>query len=367
MNFKKILEDLIVINAPSKREQKVSLYIKNFALENDINIIEFEDCIPEGGNCAPLLLKVEGSKEKESILISSHMDTVAINHNNPIEIIRDGNIYKSNGENILGGDDRLGVAICLIIAKKAKENPTLHGGLEVLFNVQEELGCLGTKILDYNLIESQNNYNLDGETPVGTLINKAPTKVIYNLEVIGKASHAALAPDDGKNAIVALSKIISNLPQGQLDFETTANIGIIRGGSQTNVVAEKAVLSSEIRSLSFEKYLIWKDKIIKIIESESKSLAVKVNYSFNIIYNGYDVKEDEFLIQEFQKACYIKNIKPMLLTSQGGGDSNNLNDNGIKSVVFGLAMNNIHTLNESFDIEDYYKAISLLETILFEN
>lgn len=367
MNFKKILEDLIVINAPSKREQKVSSYIKKFALENNINIIELLDCIPEGGNCAPLLLRVEGTLNKESILLSSHMDTVSINHENPIEIIKDGNIYKSNGKNVLGGDDRLGVAICLIMAKKAKENPSLHGGLEVLFNVQEELGCLGSKILDYNLIKSKNNYNLDGETPIGTLINKAPTKVIYNLEVIGKASHAALAPEDGNNAIVALAKIITKLPQGQLDFETTANIGTISGGSQTNVVAEKAIISSEIRSLSFDKYLLWKEKIIEIIEMEAKALSVEVNYCFDIIYNGYHVKEEEYLIQEFKKACNSKNIMPSLFTSQGGGDSNNINNNGIKSVVFGLSMNNIHTQIESFDIEDYYKAISLLETILFYN
>jgi len=365
MNFNKLLEDLISINAPSKREHEVSKYIIKFAQENEINFQALEDFIPEGGNCAPILMKIKGTSNKDSVLLSCHMDSVFINHNKPIEIVKCGNIWKSNGKNVLGGDDRLGVAIAMIMAIKAKKNPELHGGLEVLFNVQEELGCLGTKILDFNIIDSKYNYNLDGETAVGTAINQAPTKVIYNLEVIGKPSHAALAPQDGINAIVALSSIITKLPQGQLDFETTANIGTISGGAQTNVVAEKAMMSAEIRSLSFNKYIHWKELILKIIQSESKRLNVKFNCDFNIIYNGYHVNDDEPVIKRFKKACIKNDLTPTLLTSQGGGDSNNINSSSIKSIVFGLDMNNIHTNEESLNIKSFEKAIKLMDSILF--
>ena len=59
-------------------------------------------------------------------------------------------------------------------------------------------------------------------------------------------------------------------------------------------------------------------------------------------------------------------MKASLISSQGGGDSNNINDNGIESVVFGLSMHNIHTVNEYFDIRDFDKAYKFLSTIVFD-
>lgn len=365
MNSREILEDLLKINAPSKRELFVSNYIKDFAIKNKISFKEFNNLIPYGGNASPLLFKIKGNLNKQSILLSAHMDSVEISHNDEIEIVKDGFIYKSNKKNVLGGDDRLGVAIALLIAKKAIENPNKHSGIEILFSVQEELGCLSTKIFDFSVIDSKINYNLDGEGAIGSIINKAPTKAKYKLKVIGKSSHAALSPEEGNNAIVALSKIITKLPQGIIDEGVTTNIGIISGGNQTNVVAQDAFIVAELRSLNFEKYLKWKEKISNIINFQANLLGVKYELQFDIIYKGYHIDEKSDLIINFKKGCEKNNLVFSLLTSQGGGDSNNINDNNIKSVVFGLSMHNIHTIDEYFDIRDYEKAYKLLDSILF--
>jgi len=365
MNSKKLLEDLLTINAPSKREYVVAEVVKSIAQKYNIEFHELKQFTPEGGNCPPILFKIDGDLNDDVILLSAHLDTVNIDHDKEIEIIKEGSIYRSNRENILGGDDRLGVAAALIMAIKAKENPSLHSGVEILFTVQEELGCLCTKIFDFSLLKAKINYNLDGEGPVGSIINRAPTKAKYSLKIIGKPSHAALEPEKGNNAIVALSKIIVKLPQGQLDEDTTANIGMISGGKQTNVVAKEAEIIAELRSLNYDKYLIWKDKIEQIVDTESKKLNVKYNLEFSIVYNGYHVNKDTKAVQLFKKACKENKIEPQLLTSQGGGDSNNINNNKIDSVVFGLSMHNIHTVNEYFDIRDFEKALTLLDTILF--
>lgn len=365
MNSREILEDLLKLNAPSKREQIVSDYVIKIANKYNIKYQIFNDYIPIEGNCAPILFSIPGNKEDDSILLSAHLDTVNIEHDNPLEFIKEGFLYKSDGNNILGGDDRLGVAAALVMAIKAVQNPNLHSGLEILFSVQEELGCLGSKNFDFKNIKSKINYNLDGEGPVGSVINRAPTKVRYTLKVIGKPSHAALAPEEGNNAIVAISKIISKLPQGQIDDISTTNIGMIFGGKQTNVVTKEATMVAEIRSLDFNRYLKWKDAISNIVDKESQVLNIKYELEFEIQYHGYHVKEERKIIEKFKRACSNKNISPQLLTSQGGGDSNNINFNGIDSVVFGFMMYNIHTLDEYFDIRDYENSLSLLDTIIF--
>lgn len=366
MNSKEILEDLLKFNAPSKRELSVSNYIKKFAITNKIPFQEFDNLKLEDAKAFPILFKIKGNLDKQSILLSAHMDSVNIPHNNEIEIVKEGFIYKSNGKNVLGGDDRLGVAIALLIAKQAIDNPDNHSGVEILFSVQEELGCLSTKIFDFSVIDSKLNYNLDGEGDVGSLIIKAPTKAKYSVKIIGTPSHAALDPEKGNNAIVALSKIITKLPQGLIDEGTTTNIGIIFGGKQTNVVAKEASIICELRSHSYETYLKWKNIIIDIIKRETKLLNVNYDIDFEIIYKGYNINKDSYVVRKFKEACKKNNLKASLISSQGGGDSNNINDNGIESVVFGLSMHNIHTVNEYFDIRDFDKAYKLLSTIVFD-
>ena len=52
----------------------------------------------------------------------------------------------------------------------------------------------------------------------------------------GRAAHAGFAPEKGVSAIRAAARAIAIMPLGRIDEETTANVGVIRGGSATNII-----------------------------------------------------------------------------------------------------------------------------------
>src|ERR671931_1723858 len=69
----------------------------------------------------------------------------------------------------------------------------------------------------------------------------------------GRASHSGMYPEEGRSAIAAAARAIADMRLGRIDDETTANVGIIRGGSARNIVPEWCELEAEARSLDDAK------------------------------------------------------------------------------------------------------------------
>ncbi len=73
----------------------------------------------------------------------------------------------------------------------------------------------------------------------------------FRLEVEGKAAHAGVAPEDGRSAIVELAHQVLKLQTLQdLAAGTTINVGVINGGTTTNVVPARASAEIDVRVAS---------------------------------------------------------------------------------------------------------------------
>ena len=143
-NLKKRLLELCRITAPSKNEKPVRDYLRAFWEERKEKGLIWAEAAsaPEGGNAANVLLKVEG--KRSPLLLCAHMDTVPLGGAAEVVICESEGILRSDGKTILGGDDRAGIALALEMLDICLAEPDRRTGLEVLFTVQEELGCLGT-------------------------------------------------------------------------------------------------------------------------------------------------------------------------------------------------------------------------------
>jgi len=361
------LIELCSITGESRNEKQVFEYLRAFA--NDRLPLRLEciifpiETIPQGGDSANILMRVKG--QNAPILLSAHMDTVPLNGVDAVRVIQENGILRSDGSTILGGDDRSGISIALEMIDICLADPQRFFGLEVLFTVQEELGCLGTRSLDASMMESKFGYNLDGETPPGSLIVSAPRKARFTCTVKGKSSHAALEPEQGRNAIRIASKMVLALPQGRIDADTTMNIGMIQGGAQTNIVPDHVVFVGEIRSFSHVRFQQLKARIDCSCSTVAHDESAEVVVEWEHVYNGYSVASEGPCVTNFTRACRKWGIDTVLLHSSGGGDSNNLNDLGIENVVFGIGMQDIHTPRESLVVADFLQAAQLLESTIF--
>ncbi len=91
---------------------------------------------------------------------------------------------------------------------------------------------------------------LDCPGKPGTVALRAQGR--YDIEVVikGRAAHAGIDPERGVSAIQIAARAISGMRLGKIDSETTANIGIINGGSATNIICDRLDLKGEVRSMA---------------------------------------------------------------------------------------------------------------------
>jgi dipeptidase D len=156
--FSEILE----IPRPSKKEEKIIAYLKQFAETNNLDFKQ-----DKAGNILIKKPATAGKQRVKSVVFQSHVDMVCeknsdVAHNfdtDPIPAYIDGEWLKAKGTT-LGADNGIGVATQLaILADKNLE----HGPIECLFTVDEETGLTGANMLEKDFFESKILINLDSE------------------------------------------------------------------------------------------------------------------------------------------------------------------------------------------------------------
>ena len=160
----------------------------------------------------------------------------------PEPVIRDG-AWQNANEEILGADNKVAVATMLVLAQRLMEAPA-EVGVELLFTVGEELSLAGAKEFETGVLRSSLGYLFDSAAPVGGVVVASPTHYRLAAELRGVAAHAGVRPENGRSAILAAARAIANMRLGRIDSHTTANIGLISGGSAANVVPDAAASSA---------------------------------------------------------------------------------------------------------------------------
>ena len=231
--------ELVRIDSPSGEEEAMAL-----DLEKRLRNLGLKTTRDDYGN----LLANNGGLDP--IILSAHMDTVEPGRGIKPEI--NGNRIVSDGTTILGGDCKAGVAAILEALQSIREDDIPHLPLEVIFTREEETGLVGARHLDFSKIQAKEAIVFDGEGPPSQITSASPTYIGFDIEVTGRAAHAGVEPEKGLSAIRIASEIITRLPQGRLDDQTTFNIGTIAGGSVRNAVAENTIIKGEFRSRNVE-------------------------------------------------------------------------------------------------------------------
>ena len=352
---------LASFNSLSYEELDISLYLKK-RLEN----LGFSVIVDDAGkklNNNPKATGniygfLKGNIEGKSICFSSHMDTVSPGINK--KVIVDNDIIKSDGNTILGADDINGILSIIKALDIIKKNNLRHPDIEVVFFIAEEAFCMGSRLFDFNLIKSKYAYVFDLSGEIGLAAYKAPSIISFEIEILGKAAHAGFEIDKGISSILYAAKKISKLNVGKIDDETTMNIGLIEGGSGKNIVPYKTKIEGEIRSFKHEKALKVLNEIKEIFLSDSKKENIIINFKYDENIFAYEVEKNSYVINRYKKALDDLNYNNFkLIETFGGSDNNNFNKHNIEGIVVANAMNNIHTTNEYYDINDLIKSINI--------
>lgn len=374
------LLQLVAIPSPSRRERAVADYVLSKLTRMGYHPFEDEAGREVDGDAGNVLLQVPAKGGCETrLLLSAHLDTVETGER-PVKARVDGDWVASDGETILGADDKAGVAVLLELARKLKESKRPHPEILFAFTVGEERECSGAGALDSRHYEDFDaGVVLDYSDPA-KLVVAAPTKVTVRLDVRGRGGHAGF-PEHTLNAAHILSRAIARLPQGRLDAHTTANIGVLRAGTAVNIVPDRATAEYEIRSHRRELMDFHLKHVLGIIEStirasrlppefvagpDGKEMAKPavnswVDAEVAVSYEGYSLEAGspavKLLVPAFRK---VLGREPELLATQGGSDANIFNARGLPTAVLGCGFRDIHSAEERLFVPDMRAALDIL-------
>jgi tripeptide aminopeptidase len=354
--------ELVKIDSLSRKERKICDTLTEKIKKLGYSPIEDDAGQKIGGECGNLIFTIKGSKNVPAILLTAHMDTVVpgINKKPVIE----GNIIKSDGTTILGGDDAAGIAIILEILKVLKEDDIQHGDIQIAFTIAEEAGLLGAKNLDYSKIYAKYGFILDSDGRVGCAAVNAPSQDKIHVVVKGKAAHAGMEPENGISAFSIMAEAITKMKLGRIDEETTANIGMINGGVATNIVCDRVVLECEARSRQKSKLETQTAHMRECFENAAAKWGGQVDFTSEIEYPSFKIEKSSGILKIMETAALKSGFKFEPVVTGGGSDTNIFNSKGIEAVDISIGMTKVHSVNEQISIKDMQDAATFLIAII---
>ena len=240
---------LCEITSPTGHERPTADALLEELRELGVEVSEDDTAEAARAGSGNLVARVPGRGDRW-VMFAAHMDTVP--HDGEVEVVLENGVYRSAGETILGADNKAAVTVLMELAALHASEP-VAAGIELVFTTAEEDGLRGAKEVDLEGLRSQYGFVLDHPTPIGEVITAAPTYKRLLAEFEGLEAHSGVAPEKGRSAIAAAAAAVNAMELGRLDEETTANVGMIDGGTASNIVPGRCTVDGEARSIDDAK------------------------------------------------------------------------------------------------------------------
>ncbi|MDH5299086.1 MAG: M20/M25/M40 family metallo-hydrolase [Desulfobulbaceae bacterium] len=359
---------LCEIESPSRQEGRLAAHLTALFRDqlNPDAIIEDDSAGRTGSDCGNLIIRFDGDPRRIPLFFNCHLDTVTPCQG--VKVRFDGIAFSSAGDTILGADDKAGIAMLIEMMRVLHETATPHCPMELIFTTCEEIGLLGAKHLAYDKIRARMGLALDS-AGIDRVVVGAPAANRFQLEIHGIAAHAGLHPEQGISAIQLAARAMADLPLGRLDAESTANLGLISGGTATNIIPDRVRIDGEVRSHNPEKLTRhtcaiearFRDTIAAWTDPTGQATgSPSLTWSVSQEYPAVSLTADAPLLQLLQGAAGRINRPLALLVSGGGSDANIFNGHGLETAILGIGMTKVHTTDETITLNDMIRTTELL-------
>jgi tripeptide aminopeptidase len=354
--------ELAAIPSPPGEERAVADRVTEELRSLGLDVDEDETGSQIGSAMGSLYARLEPNAEGTPIFLCAHLDTVP--PEGPIEPVVEDGVERNAAGTILGADNKAAVASMIEGARRTLAEGRPHAGLELLFTAKEEVGLRGAGAFDHTRLHAELGYVYDQAAPIGEIILGAPWAASIAVTFTGRSAHAGMVPEEGRSAIAAAARAIADLRLGRIDEETTANVGVIEGGTARNIVPERCTFLAEARSHDEAKL---GDLVREMQEAFAFAAALtecEVEVQIDRGYRGYRFRKDDRVVQLAATALERCGFTPSFALTGGGADANVFNERGIPCVVLANAMTEIHTPNEHIAVADVEAMVDVTLALL---
>jgi tripeptide aminopeptidase len=335
--------ELAAIPSPPGQERAVSDTVQRYL--RDLGLDAHEDAF---GN---VYSRIEPTVEGTPLFFCAHLDTVP--PDGPLEpVLGEDGVIRNAGGTILGADNKSAVVAMLEGARRVLAEGRPHGGIELLFTMQEEIGLVGAAAFDHTRFHAQLGYVYDQAAPIGEIILGAPWAQGIEVKFHGRASHSGMFPEEGRSAIQAAAKAIADLRLGRVDDETTANVGVISGGTAGNIVPEWCTFLAEARCHDERKLNDLVQEMLDAFTFAATSAECEVSTALKKTYRGYRFAKSDDVVRLAETALERCGYTVSYALSGGAADANSFNERGLRCVNLANGMTDIHTPSERISVAD---------------
>ncbi|CAN5144733.1 M20/M25/M40 family metallo-hydrolase [soil metagenome] len=336
--------------------------------------IRYDDAntrIPVPTQTGNLIVTLPGTRKGEPRrLFMTHLDTVPLCAGAK-PLLGEGRITNS-ANTALGGDNRTGCAALVTMIAEVIKQKLPHPPLTLLFTVREESGLFGAKHLNVaDLSGATMGFNIDSRL-VSDLVIGAIGADRWEVEIMGKASHAGVHPDRGISSTVVASlaiaevyskgwfgKVVKGTKEGTSNVGQLGDAQGLSAGNATNVVTDHVHIKGESRSHDAKfvreitaAYKAAFERAAKMVKDHQGKTA-KVKFTSRLDYVPFKIKADSPVVKMAIAAAKSLKLKPATKITNGGLDANWMVKHGIPTVTFGAGQNDIHTVKEWIDLKEF--------------
>lgn len=304
---------------------------------------------------------------KARILLMAHMDTVFKEGSaaeRPFHI-KDGRAY---GPGVM--DDKGGI-VAGIYALKILKNQGFKDYAQITFllDASEETGSdIASELIRTTAKAHDVTLNLEPGRPADGLVVWRKGSATAVVEVKGKAAHAGVAPELGRNAAMEAAHQILQLGKlGDEEKKTTINFTVIKAGDRTNVIPDQATAKADVRAALPEEF----DRIEKDLVRVSANKLIPDTEVTTTLKRGLppmpQTAESDKLVTIAQ-GIYGELGKKLTIEGSGGAADASLSA-GVGTPTldgFGIVGGNIHTAEEYAEVESVVPRVYLLSRMIME-
>jgi glutamate carboxypeptidase len=227
---------------------------------------------PEGRFGSTIVGTFRGDATGPRVVLIGHMDTVfdpGTAAARPFRIDADGRAYGPGVTDMKSGL----LAGLYAVRALAARGPLPFERLTFIANPDEEVGSLSsTPHIRELAADADVALVLECARANGDIVSSRKGILDARITVHGRAAHAGVEPEKGRNAILAGADLVQRLHllNGRWDG-VTVNVGVIRGGTRPNVVAEQCDLEVDVRAVGRDEL----EEVEREIRAQIRSLSVQ--------------------------------------------------------------------------------------------
>ncbi|MCL1999090.1 MAG: peptidase T [Turicibacter sp.] len=276
---------------------------------------------------------------------------------------RGQDLIVTDGNTLLGADDKAGIAEILAAMEFLLANPNiLHGKIRIAFTPDEEIGR-GVDYFDVKNFGADFAYTIDGGE-IGELEyeNFNAASVVFN--ILGKSVHPGTAKGVMINAALVASEIIESMPKDETPATTEGYEGFYHLSGITGEVghAQVGYILRDHDAQKLKNRIEFSEEVVaKINQKYGNIVQIEVKEQYR---NMREVLENHMYIIDRAKEAFIKaGIKPNIKAIRGGTDGARLSYMGLPCPNIFTGGHNAHGPYEYIPIQSMEAAVKVIVNI----